>query len=381
MAGTAATKRSREGCEKGVTCFVSSYFRVMGLEIHRVRKPVVMCDLWIQTSFRIDWQFGCENGENERAQVGLKSIEICAGAGGQALGLEQAGFQHVALVEIEPAACATLRMNRPRWNVLEEDVHKFSASEYKGEIDLFAGGVPCPPFSVAGMQLGQEDERDLFPEALRLVAECEPRAVMLENVRGIFYPKFDAYRASIVSQLNDMGYETWWELVQARDYGVSQLRPRAILVGIKQPWASSFQWPQPCPDEALSIGELLHDSMAANGWKEADSWASNADGIAPTLVGGSKKHGGADLGPSRARAAWAQLGVDGRSLAEEAPLPDYVGMPKLTVGMAALVQGFPSDWNFSGRKTAAYRQVGNAFPPPVAKAVGVAIKEALDGRE
>lgn len=340
-----------------------------------------MRDSWIQTSFRIDWQTGCKRHENERTQVGLKSIEICAGAGGQALGLEQAGFQHVALVEIEPAACATLRMNRPFWNVLEEDVHEFSACEHRGKIDLFAGGVPCPPFSVAGLQLGKEDERDLFPEALRLIAECEPRAVMLENVRGIFYPKFDSYRFMIVERLHEMGYETWWELVQARDYGVSQLRPRAILVGIKKPWASSFEWPQAHPDDTVSVGELLHKSMAANGWKEADAWAIGADGIAPTLVGGSKKHGGADLGPSRARAAWAQLGVDGRSLAEEAPSPDFVGMPKLTVGMAALVQGFPSDWKFSGRKTAAYRQVGNAFPPPVAKAVGLAIKEALNAAE
>ena len=118
--------------------------------------------------------------------LNLKSIEICAGAGGQALGLEQAGFDHVALVEIEPPACATLRLNRPSWNVIEGDVHEFSASEYRGEVDLLAGGVPCPPFSVAGKQLGAEDERDLFPEALRLISECDPRAVMIENVKGIF---------------------------------------------------------------------------------------------------------------------------------------------------------------------------------------------------
>ena len=308
----------------------------------------------------------------------LKSIEICAGAGGQALGLEQAGFEHLALVEIEPPACATLRLNRPVWNVVEGDVHTFSATPYKGQIDLLAGGVPCPPFSVAGKQLGADDERDLFPEALRLAAECEPRAVMIENVRGIFYPKFDEYRAQILDCLHEMGYETWWQLVQASDYGVSQLRPRAILVGIKQPWASSFAWPAPHPDDAPTVGALLRDAMAANGWEGADEWAANADGIAPTLVGGSKKHGGADLGPTRAREAWAQLGVDGRGLVEEAPTPGFEGSPRLTVGMAALVQGFPADWKISGRKTAAYRQVGNAFPPPVARAVGTAIREALN---
>lgn len=313
--------------------------------------------------------------------MSLQSIEICAGAGGQALGLEQAGFEHVALVEIESPACDTLRLNRPAWNVIEGDIHEFSATSYRGRVDLLAGGVPCPPFSVAGKQLGADDERDLFPEALRLVAECGPRAVMIENVRGIFYPKFNEYRAQILDRLHAMGYETWWQLVQASDYGVSQLRPRAILVGIKQPWASSFTWPAPHPDDAPTVGALLRDAMAANGWEGADGWAADADGIAPTLVGGSKKHGGADLGPTRAREAWAQLGVDGRGLAEEAPAPGFKGSPRLTVGMAALVQGFPTDWKFSGRKTAAYRQVGNAFPPPVACAVGTAIKEALDAEQ
>lgn len=309
----------------------------------------------------------------------LKSIEICAGAGGQALGLEQAGFDHTALVEIEKPACETLRSNRPEWNVIEGDVHEFSAAPFKGTIDLLAGGVPCPPFSVAGKQLGSDDERDLFPEALRLVRECDPRAVMIENVRGIFYPKFSEYREMILGELHKMGYKTWWQLVQASDYGVSQLRPRAILVGIKEPWASHFTWPQPNQESAPTVGELLHDEMAANGWNGADAWAENADKIAPTLVGGSKKHGGADLGPTRAKKAWAELGVDGRGIVDQPPTEDFDGeMPRLTVKMAALVQGFPKDWDFFGRKTAAYRQVGNAFPPPVAKAVGTAIKEALD---
>jgi DNA (cytosine-5)-methyltransferase 1 len=115
----------------------------------------------------------------------FKSIEICAGAGGQALGLEQAGFEHIALVEIENVACRTLRMNRPQWRVLEGDVRHFDATPYRDEVDLLAGGVPCPPFSVAGKQLGQLDDRDLFPEAIRLIRECNPKAVLLENVRGL----------------------------------------------------------------------------------------------------------------------------------------------------------------------------------------------------
>ena len=126
----------------------------------------------------------------------FNSIEICAGAGGQALGLEQAGFKHASLVEIEAPACQTLRLNRPQWNVIEGDLRHYSAEKWKG-IELLAGGVPCPPFSKAGKQLGNEDERDLFPEALRLVLECQPQAVMLENVRGLLDSVFDVYRCSL----------------------------------------------------------------------------------------------------------------------------------------------------------------------------------------
>ena len=115
----------------------------------------------------------------------LTSIEICAGAGGQALGLENAGFEHLALVEIDDQACATLKSNRPNWNVLHQDLKLFKGNEYKN-VDLFAGGVPCPPFSVAGKQLGSDDERDLFPEALRLIQKIQPKAILLENVKGLF---------------------------------------------------------------------------------------------------------------------------------------------------------------------------------------------------
>lgn len=118
--------------------------------------------------------------------------------------------------------------------------------------------------------------------------------------------------------------------------------------------------------------------MGSRGWKGVARWAAQADGIAPTLVGGSKKHGGPDLGPTRAKKAWAKLGVNAHTIAEDAPEPAFEGMPRLTVKMAAVLQGFPEDWEIVGRKTSAYRQVGNAFPPPVAKALGVAIADAID---
>lgn len=309
----------------------------------------------------------------------MHSIEICAGAGGQALGLEQAGFKHVALIEIDKYACATLKKNRPHWNVIESDVKSFSAESYSG-IDLLAGGVPCPPFSIAGKQLGNIDERDLFPEALRLISECHPKAIMLENVRGLFAPKFNDYRKSIQTQIENMGYKCFWELVNATHYGVPQHRPRTILIALKHEYAEYFVWPIGILAPPPTIGQLLHNEMASNGWQGADEWSLQANAVAPTLVGGSKKHGGADLGPTRARADWAKLGVNGIGLADQPPDKNFIGMPKLTVKMAALVQGFPIDWEFVGKKTPAYRQVGNAFPPPVAKALGGAIMRALSAQ-
>lgn len=306
----------------------------------------------------------------------MKSIEICAGAGGQALGLELAGFEHIALVELDPSACATLRKNRPSWNVLEQDVKAFSALEYKN-VDLLAGGVPCPPFSIAGKQLGNDDERDLFPEALRLVRECSPKAVMLENVRGLFSPKFTDYRKDIMAQLEKMGYVCFWELVQSNHYGVPQQRPRTILIALKKQYAPNFTWPLGLFASPPTVGDILYNEMASNGWEGAKEWAKRASDIAPTIVGGSKKHGGADLGPTRSKQAWEKLGVDGKGIVDVAPPKGFTGNPRLTVRMAALIQGFPIKWEFTGKKTPAYRQVGNAFPPPVAHAIGLAIRQAI----
>ncbi|MFF7282140.1 DNA (cytosine-5-)-methyltransferase [Streptomyces griseorubiginosus] len=375
------------------------------------------------------------------------SIEICAGAGGQAIGLHQAGFGHLALVEIDPHAAATLRMNvisHPKWlwerdncDVLPPtDVKSFSLQDLKKSaklyrqrgLDLLAGGVPCPPFSHAGKQLGKDDERDLFPRMLELVKELEPRAVMIENVRGIMDPKFENYRDQIKARLQSgwyqgedgqkvwddgLGYEVCeWGILEASDFGVPQLRPRAILVAFRKDVLKDvkYEWPTPTHDEPVSVAKALGPTMLARykpyfegvyaevarerhqSWLDAatrrhEELLEKGGGIAPTLVGGSKKHGGADLGPSRAKAAWKSLGVNGLGVAndpetckkKETEDRDLFGPngPMLTVQQAAIIQGFPPEWEFSGGKTAQYRQVGNAFPPPVAKAVGTSIADVL----
>lgn len=304
------------------------------------------------------------------------SLEICAGAGGQALGLELAGFKHVALVEIDEAACSTLAYNRPFWNVVRADIRRVDGRQFRG-VELLAGGVPCPPFSKAGRQLGQQDDRDLFPEALRLVEEVRPRAVLLENVRGLLDPVFDDYRKAIGERLAKLGYRVGWRLLNASDFGVSQLRPRVVCVALRNEIADRFSWPRPWESPPPTVGELLYDLMRARGWRLADAWRLQAASIAPTLVGGSRKHGGPDLGPTRAKRAWAALGVDGSGLWDQPPEPDFVGLPRLTLRMTARLQGFPDTWSFVGGKTAAYRQIGNAFPPPVAAALGAQIMNAL----
>lgn len=312
--------------------------------------------------------------------MGLTVLEICAGGGGQAIGLEAAAFQVAAAVDIDHNACNTLRANRPAWKVIEDSINHVDGRDFRG-IDLLAGGVPCPPFSIAGKQLGRQDERDLFPEALRLIAEANPAAVMLENVPGFASARFEDYRRNLLRKLTQLGYEAEWQVLNACWFGVPQLRPRFVLVAFRDTFPSDFSWPGPNGKTPRTVGETIGDLMASHGWRGTERWRKRANGIAPTIVGGSKKHGGPDLGPTRARRQWAALGVDGLGIADEPPGPECPinFMPRLTVRMAARLQGFPDSWIITGGKTAAYRQVGNAFPPPVSQAVGDAVRAVLDG--
>ena len=309
----------------------------------------------------------------------LTCFEICAGAGGQALGLHMAGFKHIALIEYEQQYCDVLVSNMPNWNVVCTDVRNINGKPYQGKIDLFAGGVPCPPFSVASKQLGSNDERDLFPESIRLISEILPKAILIENVRGFLSSKFDSYRNEILSSIKNIGYNVHISILNASDYGVPQLRPRAIIIGIRNDIEDTFEYPKKNKLEPPTVGECLKEKMGENGWKMIDKWINTANKIAPTIVGGSKKHGGPDLGPVRARKKWAEIGIDGMGIADNPPEENFEGMPRLTKEMVAILQGFPPSWHFGNKKTIAYRMIGNAFPPPVAKAVGKQIRKCLNG--
>ena len=310
----------------------------------------------------------------------LSVLDICTGAGGEASGLESAGFTNVTAVEIDARACQTLRQNRPTWEVIEGDVRAIDANHFRG-VDLLAGGVPCPPFTIAGKQLGPDDERNLFPETLHLIEQVRPTAVMLENVPGFASAKFDSYRNDFIEKLSALGFEVQWTILNSADFGVPQLRPRFVLVALRNPYAKDFHWPVP-RQAFFTVGQAIGDLMTSRGWLGATQWNDKATGIAPTLVGGSKKHGGPDLGPTRARQQWKTLGVDGLGIADMPPGEDFPvdGLPRLTLRMAARIQAFPDSWQFAGGKTAAYRQIGNAFPPPVAASVARSIIAALSGK-
>jgi DNA (cytosine-5)-methyltransferase 1 len=245
----------------------------------------------------------------------LRVIEICAGAGGQALGLERAGFEHELAIELDDTAVKTLKKNRPKWDIRHGDVadeNVWNPADYapaskKRQIDLLAGGVPCPPFSVAGKQLGANDERDLFAWAVEQVEVIQPRALLLENVRGLSMPRFAGYRQHVLDRLHEFGYSAEWQPIEARQFGVPQLRPRFVLIAMQHRYFQSFQWPVQ-RGKAPTVGETLRDIMKRKKVFDdddaLDAWVKRANGPAPTIVGGSKKHGGADLGPTRAKLAW-----------------------------------------------------------------------------
>ena len=132
--------------------------------------------------------------------MNLTAVEFCAGGGGQAIGLEMAGFECAGAVEIDAQCCMTLRLNRPKWDVRQDDMQEVDGARWRG-VDLFAAGVPCPPFSIAGKQLGASDERDMFPTALRLISEIQPKAVLLENVPGFAAAKFEPYHRKSAMQM------------------------------------------------------------------------------------------------------------------------------------------------------------------------------------
>ncbi|WP_323139239.1 DUF6339 family protein [Streptomyces sp. NBC_01551] len=310
------------------------------------------------------------------------SVEICAGAGAQALGLERAGFDPVVLIDSKADACFTIDLNRPAWDVICMDLSHFRPDD-RPEIlgvDLVSGGLPRVKSSATVGRAEDNEERNVLNRAVQLALRIRPKAVLLENLPELVEGEnFADERQWIEAELRSMGYQPRWRVLNAADFGVPQNRNSGFLVALRHEYAAGFVWPEPDHEVPPTVGDVLGPSMAGGGWPGAAQWTKEADRIAPALVGGSERRGGADLGPTGSKKAWAALRVNGTSLGDSVPDSAFPedGSPRLTLDQAALIQAFPEDWRFSGGKTSRYRQIGHAMPPPLAAAVGRAIAAAL----
>ena len=318
----------------------------------------------------------------------LTFVDVCSGAGGLALGLEQAGLEPALLLDDDADACRTLLANRPHWNVLQADLLDLDPSEHPEsyDVDLLSAGLPRVKSNATAARTESGEEEELLRAVVYLAHAVRPRALIIENVPTLARSeRFHGFRDFARAELEHLGYEFSWFILNAADFGVPQDRRQGFLVAIKSRWFPSFRLPTPTAADHVSVGEALAPSMRSRGWKDADRWAAQATAVAPTLVGGSKNRGGADLGPAGSKRKWETLGVNAHSLGDEIPGPDFVWTPelgkehmvRLTVDQAALLQSFPKDWEIIGKKTARYRQIGHASPPPVGRALGAAIATAL----
>ncbi|QNP72489.1 DNA cytosine methyltransferase [Streptomyces roseirectus] len=320
---------------------------------------------------------------------GLTFVDVCSGAGGLALGLERAGFEPRLLLDDDEDAVTTLRTNRPHWNVLHTDLLEFDPQDHPEsyDVDLLSAGLPRVRSSATVARSDSRVEERLLKATVYLVHAIKPRVLLIENVPGLAdsddHQEFHDFARD---ELAHLGYRFSWFVLNAVDFGVPQNRKQGILMALKVDRTGAFHEPMPTVREPVTVGAALGPSMASRGWSDAVRWAAQASRPAPTLVGGSKNRGGADLGPTGAKNTWATMGVNAGSLGDEIPGSDFVwdpalgrdGMVRITVEQAALLQSFPPSWEISGRKTSRYRQVGHATPPPVGEALGRAVAEALE---
>ncbi|MGW5424337.1 DNA cytosine methyltransferase [Streptomyces sp. NPDC003943] len=318
----------------------------------------------------------------------LRFVDMCSGAGGLASGLEAAGFSPILLLDNNDQACETLTANRPHWNVVCEDLVDFLPDEHPEalDVDLLSAGLPRVKAAAAVGRADSDRELRLLTATIYLVHAIQPRALLLENLPALAESRaYAGIRDFVEAELTHLGYRLRWFVLNAADFGVPQERRQGVLVALKEQWFHDFAPPVPTVSAHVPVGHVLLPSMKARGWPQAEAWASQASAVAPTLVGGSENRGGADLGPSGTKRAWARMGVNAGSLADEVPGPEYVWprsddpahMVKITVDQAALLQSFPPEWRITGRKTSRYRQIGHATPPPVARELGAAVATAL----
>lgn len=327
-------------------------------------------------------------------------LELFAGAGGLAIGLEQAGLKCVALNEIDHWAAETLRHNRPHWNVLEGDVRKISFQDFKGKVDVVTGGFPCQAFSYAGKKLGLQDARGtLFYEFARAVQETQPSICIGENVRGLFNHEGGKTLQGMISILDEIGYRVVDpKVLKAIYYKVPQKRERLILVGIRKDIDVDFEYPQAHKTiytlkDALKKGELFDkDVPNSAGTKYPVSKKRVLDLVPPggywrdlpielqkEFMQKSFFLGGGKTGIAR-RISWDEpcltLTCSPAQKQTERCHPDETR--PFTVREYARIQTFPDEWKFAGSISSQYKQIGNAVPVNLAKAIGESIVSFLN---
>ncbi len=327
-------------------------------------------------------------------------LELFAGAGGLAIGLEKAGLKCVALNEIDKWACETLRNNRPNWNVLEGDIRNFNFTEYKGKVDVVTGGFPCQAFSYAGKKLGLNDARGtLFYEFARVVKEVQPAICIGENVRGLLSHEKGKTLEGMISILDEIGYKVVpIQVLKAIYYRVPQKRERLILVGVRKDIDLDFEYPKPHNkiynlEDALKKGELFDcDVPESKGAQYPEYKKQVLDMVPPKgywrdlpidvqkeYMGGSYYLGGGKTGMAR-RIGWDEpsltLTCSPAQKQTERCHPDETR--PFTVREYARIQTFPDEWKFAGSMAQQYKQIGNAVPVNLGQEVGYSVVKILN---
>jgi len=329
-------------------------------------------------------------------------VELFAGAGGLALGLESAGFETLGLVEIDKTACQTLRRNRPEWNVIEEDVIKVASSGIRqylntdAEIDLLSGGYPCQAFSYAGKKMGLDDVRGtMFYYYSKILQELKPKMFLAENVRGLVNHDMGRTLDTMLKVFSEIGYVVKWKVLNALNYDVAQKRERIVIVGIRKDLVEShnisYKFPEPY-GRTLVLRDVLKDVPPSDGASYPPSkkkyldlippggyWRDLPDNLAREYMGKSYFSGGGRTGMAR-RLSWDEpsltLTCSPAQKQTERCHPDETR--PFTVREYARIQSFPDNWEFYGSTANRYKQIGNAVPVNFAKAIGLSIIEVLN---
>lgn len=323
----------------------------------------------------------------------IKNIELFAGAGGLALGLEKAGIVGVEYVEYNHAACNTLRKNRPNWNVVEGDIHSVDFTKYKGEIELVSGGAPCQAFSYAGKKLGFGDTRGtLFAEFARCIKEVMPKMFLFENVKGLLNHDGGRTFATIKKEFENSGYTVQYQVLNACYYGVGQKRERLIVIGIRNDLTSKIEFIFPKPDEKWTVLKDILKNVPESPFQPYSEkkkkimelvppggcWVNLPDEIAKEYLGKSYYSQGGKRGMAR-RIAWDEpcltLTTSPSQKQTERCHPDETR--PFTVREYARIQSFPDEWVFEGSLGEQYKQIGNAVPVELARRIGLQIVKAL----